>query len=206
MSAEQVRILSLHHRQPSLTVCLHSPSLLHVFRDRRASWPFSQKIAYPTRPTPHPLAQHWAWPMGHSDHKRPVNSPPCLSASHSHGTKCQPVPLHSSAGASVGSLSVPWRKASRQMVPTALLPPSATGYMLFKQAAVCTLWPSDFKPRCSIAQAEEERWKSQTADLCYVFTNLESHLPYAHCHANSGIWKQRQRAPPKASSASATGS
>lgn len=150
-------------------------------------------------PDPHliPTAQYWAWPTGHSEHKRPVYSPPCLSASHSHGTKCEPVPLHRSAGASVGRLSVPWRKTSRQMVPTALLPPPATGYVLSKHAAVCTLQSSDFKPRCSIAPAEEERPKSQTADLHCVFTDLESHLPYAHCQENSGIWRQRQRLLPK---------
>lgn len=191
MSAEQVGILSLDHRQPALTVCLHSPSLLCVFRDRRASWPFSWKMAYPTRPTPHP--------HGSADPRDIQN----IIAQLIHllvslhliptGLSVSLPPLHSSAGASVGHLSMPWRKASRRMVPTALLPPSATGYVLIKQAAVCTQRPSDFKPRCSVARAKKERQQSQTADPCCVFTDLESHLPYAHCHAETREYGNRDK-------------
>lgn len=132
-------------------------------------------------PDPHliPTAQYWAWPTGHSEHKRPVYSPPCLSASHSHGTKCEPVPLHRSAGASVDCLSVPWRKASRQMVPTALLPPPATGYVLTSRqlCAHCSLQTLN---RDAQLLQQRKKGRSRKLQIFPVSSLIWNHICHMH--------------------------
>lgn len=145
-------------------------------------------------PDPHliPTAQYWAWPTGHSEHKRPVYSPPCLSASRSHGTKCEPVPLHRSAGASVGRLSVPWRKASRQMVPTALLPLPATGCVLTSRQLCAHCSPQTLKRDAQLLQ-QRKKDRSRKLQIFPGSSVIWNHVCHMHTARHTREYGDRDK-------------